>query len=489
MQNRPVRHGQHNIDLAIPHTSMFKFPCPHCQQNISVDEDYTGKNVKCPTCGSEFVVSSTDQENEIEATPTQGTADEILSNPELNSSHTFSDRLRDGNKTAQEGAKVMKQGAMVGWAGLKRRSRQAALKAQTEKIRNIDLRKALHTLGKKAFEQGVLETELAEHFQAIRELDSRVSEMREKAVADSEETKMETLKRVSKDTAKASQAQALSLKREHLITELGREVNAQKDRLKTQELSDESAVIADIENRIWEKEEEIRGLGDGGKSGKQTLAVAAVLGLLVVAGALFGFRIFHGNNNPVATQEEHPTIDGHTEVTDKSTDFSSGGSKPSVFYESLSIRGIKLGMNEDEVKKILTDLIGSDLQFYLDKKQHKQNVKSYFFASPSLGKKGPDSLEIQASNNYMDIDSDSKVLVGIGISGSSFIKVFNAEDVMFEDFCQQFMQKHNIAKLEHWKTNYEKSYKYNNGNYECRFSLDVAGGKGFAMDVIKKASF
>ncbi len=192
----------------------------------------------------------------------------------------------------------MKQGAMVGWAGLKRRSKQAALKAQTEKLRNIDLRKALHTLGKKAFEQGVLETELAEHFHAIRDLDSRISEMREKAVADSEETKMETLKRVSKDTAKASQAQALTLKREHLITELGREVNAQKDLILTQELNDESSVIGDIENRIWEKEEEIRGLGDGGKSGMQTLAVAAAIVILAVIG--FGLFRMIGNKKELA---------------------------------------------------------------------------------------------------------------------------------------------------------------------------------------------
>jgi DNA-directed RNA polymerase subunit RPC12/RpoP len=35
---------------------MFKFACPHCQQNISTEEDYSGKNVQCPTCGAAFVV-------------------------------------------------------------------------------------------------------------------------------------------------------------------------------------------------------------------------------------------------------------------------------------------------------------------------------------------------------------------------------------------------------------------------------------------------
>ena len=37
---------------------IFKFDCPDCQQNISTEEDYSGKNVQCPTCGAAFVVPS-----------------------------------------------------------------------------------------------------------------------------------------------------------------------------------------------------------------------------------------------------------------------------------------------------------------------------------------------------------------------------------------------------------------------------------------------
>ena len=37
---------------------MFKFHCTHCQQKISTEEDYSGKNVQCPTCGASFVVPS-----------------------------------------------------------------------------------------------------------------------------------------------------------------------------------------------------------------------------------------------------------------------------------------------------------------------------------------------------------------------------------------------------------------------------------------------
>lgn len=45
--------------MSNPHIPVvFKFACPHCQQNISTEEDYSGKNVQCPTCGAAFVVPS-----------------------------------------------------------------------------------------------------------------------------------------------------------------------------------------------------------------------------------------------------------------------------------------------------------------------------------------------------------------------------------------------------------------------------------------------
>jgi hypothetical protein len=31
--------------------------CPHCRENVQVSESLLGKNVKCPVCGSAFVVS------------------------------------------------------------------------------------------------------------------------------------------------------------------------------------------------------------------------------------------------------------------------------------------------------------------------------------------------------------------------------------------------------------------------------------------------
>ena len=84
--------------------------------------------------------------------------------------------------------------------------------------------------------------------------------MRDKATTDVGETKMAALKRVSKDTAKASQAQALTIKRDYLITELGRKIHSRTAQMGAQELSDESAAIADIEHRVRDREDEMQTL-------------------------------------------------------------------------------------------------------------------------------------------------------------------------------------------------------------------------------------
>ena len=285
---------------------MFKIHCPHCQHKLSADATKSGATLQCPACGVDFVIPSpTDEvviqpqspEDSAEATasreiqPEQSSQPE--SSPEPGASHSFAERLRDGYKAAQEGAKFVKKGALVGWAGLKRRSKQAALKVQIVKLRNIDLRKPYHALGKSAFEQGILADELTERFQAIKDLDAKIAGHREKTSADADETKMAALIRVSKDTAKSGQAQALTVKREHLITVLGREIHACKEQMSTGDLSDEFSAIDDIENRIRDKEDEVRGLNDGGKSGIQTLAVAAVIGLLVI-GAFYGMKMLGG---------------------------------------------------------------------------------------------------------------------------------------------------------------------------------------------------
>lgn len=269
---------------------MFKFECHHCQQHISADSSQSGMSAECPACGSVFVVPEPPEESDgtiaVEhhsPEPAEPYGEDAGSTiQQAAPRHSFGERVKDGSEAMKKGAHILKEGTKVGWSGLKRRSKQAALRAQIEKLRNIDLRKAYHSLGQIAFELEILSGELSEHFHAIQDLDTKIAGLREKGTAEEGETKMATLKRVSKNTAKAGQAQALTVKREHSITELGRAVHTHKDQINAQDLNEKIATITSIERQIQEIEEQIRALDDGGKSKFQTLAVAATIILLLV---------------------------------------------------------------------------------------------------------------------------------------------------------------------------------------------------------------
>lgn len=88
---------------------MYKFNCPHCQQKISTQEDYSGIEVQCPACRADFVVPSTNRMTEIEAATTQAIATETSSNSVSDSSHTIADRLKDGKRADQKGGKSVRQ--------------------------------------------------------------------------------------------------------------------------------------------------------------------------------------------------------------------------------------------------------------------------------------------------------------------------------------------------------------------------------------------
>lgn len=69
--------------MSNPHIPVvFKFDCPHCQQNISAEADYSGMNVQCPTCGVDFVVPSPAGGTELKTIPSQAIAAESSSCPE-----------------------------------------------------------------------------------------------------------------------------------------------------------------------------------------------------------------------------------------------------------------------------------------------------------------------------------------------------------------------------------------------------------------------
>lgn len=195
--------------------------------------------------------------------------------------HSFSDRL--------------KREAKAGWSDIKRTSREASVHAHIEKLKHVDLRMALFALGKKCYESGMLEGELKGQFQVIRELDTTIAGKRETSEAEAAETKMAALKRMGKDTAKASHAQALTVKRQHLVTELGRQAYAKMTEECRPGLEAEIADIEKVEGNIRSKEEEARTIGAGHAKGWKRItpriAVAAALAVLLLGGGFFGLRM------------------------------------------------------------------------------------------------------------------------------------------------------------------------------------------------------
>lgn len=284
-------------------SDMFKFQCPSCGQNISAEANQSGDAAQCPACGCDFVVPEA-QNNEAEENAANTNLGERQDNESsetdiLGGSASTTDQKKHfmgGVSSAMDaGWSGAKTGARDGWSGLKSRSKQAALQAQIQKLQNMDLRRAHHALGEKCFETGEGAEQLPEQFQAIRDLDARIAELREKTAGDSDETKLESIKRMGKDTANTSHAQALSVKREHLITELGKMDYAQGSQRDHESLKEEYRTITDTLEQIQEKKAEIAKLGNGAKNSVPSMAVAAVV-ILIGALALW-FVMPHGGED------------------------------------------------------------------------------------------------------------------------------------------------------------------------------------------------
>ena len=269
--SKTERHSESTVK-----NQQFKFHCPHCQQKISADASQSGISAQCPTCGGDFVVpeapkdmmttepyKSSHEEQPPDMLTPQETA---LTTPTQvpGSSYSFGELVKDGSIAMRKSAQIVKENTKVGWLGLKRVSKQAALRAQIEKLRQIDLRKALHDLGEKAFNNGVLTDTLQTQYQAIYDLDARIAALREKSRTVLVESKMAALKQMGKETANAGHAKSLSMKREHLITGLGRELQSQEADWSMYGLAEEWNTARMIDQQILHKEQEIKELGREG---------------------------------------------------------------------------------------------------------------------------------------------------------------------------------------------------------------------------------
>jgi hypothetical protein len=265
-----------------------KFSCPHCQQHISTESSSAGLTGSCPSCGGDIVIPSARTNMPEPACPLapeglesgyvepgNGSADEPVYAPDIAAA-------------GPSAADRIKSGAKAGWAGVKRNSKIAALHAQIEKLRNVDLRKAYHTLGKRCYEVGLLEDLLATPFEAIREIEARIAADRKTEQAPEDEKKTDALKRMTRQAANATHAQALNIKLQHHLTELGRLAYPHNEQGSLPGLEAEVEAIGVVETLIRQKENEIEALGtrQTGRTKSRSLitvsVVAAVLLLSVV---------------------------------------------------------------------------------------------------------------------------------------------------------------------------------------------------------------
>ena len=53
--------------------SPIKFHCSHCDQKISADDSYSGKEVNCPTCGKEFTATRESNTSDHQESPSRTT--------------------------------------------------------------------------------------------------------------------------------------------------------------------------------------------------------------------------------------------------------------------------------------------------------------------------------------------------------------------------------------------------------------------------------
>ncbi|MBP9225935.1 MAG: DUF4339 domain-containing protein [Verrucomicrobiales bacterium] len=273
----------------------------------------------------------------------------------------------------------LKSEASAGWSDIKRTSREASIHAQIEKLKQVDLRIALFALGKMCYESGRLESDLKEQFQEIRELDATIASKLETTDTEADETKMAAFKRMGKDTAKASHAQALTVKRQHLVTEIGRQAYAKMTEECRPGLQAEIAAIEEVEGNILLKEEEARALGVGHAKGWKRItpgiAVAAALALLLLAGANFGLRMMSSSGD---RQSESPSASKSAKTKRKAS--------PSAY--SLYMQGYNDPRQGDAAEVLAKRLPDKDMKalamILLGAEDRRAGLPTRFELDPSL---------------------------------------------------------------------------------------------------------
>lgn len=135
---------------------------------------------------------------------------------------------QQATSSATERASRLGKGILgVGSASMReagRGAKLASLKAQIEKLRRIDLHNAHVTLGRKAFESGVMAQMLAEQYAAVRELEAQIGEKRQGLSAEADAGVMAKARAKALTAKMRAEAELLVRKRNGLLAEVGKKI-------------------------------------------------------------------------------------------------------------------------------------------------------------------------------------------------------------------------------------------------------------------------
>ena len=222
--------------------SDIRFQCPSCGQHIAALEETTGQEAACPTCGTGFMIGG-DGEPGAEGKEPAGAEQSTGSGPPSDDTPIDEDaqpadviadvgdsETAGANDSIPRPAKGQALGHMIlsmvkagaGEAG--RAARLAKLKAQTEKLRRVDLHRAHLALGRKAYKAGLYAEAHQSAYDDVKAIEVDIDQKRGGVQADAHGTMVEKAKAKAISAKMAAEAEVLASKRNALLAAIGASV-------------------------------------------------------------------------------------------------------------------------------------------------------------------------------------------------------------------------------------------------------------------------
>jgi hypothetical protein len=234
--------------------------CPHCAQQLEVPEDIIGENVECPACNEEFVIPKLETDSHKEQSAHALINSSIVSSSEPQPEPSNANRTNGGSIDAHENSIVsvqenisltqkLRSRATAAAGKVKRGAQIAAMKAQTEKLRRLDLQRAYQVLGKRIYDIRYNADEFQQIYDAILSLEHQITELRAGGEKDEFATVTEKAKTAATNVKMKAQAEVLSHKRNGKLIALGQKVAQQRKEVPT-EIEAEMLALDEVQREI-----------------------------------------------------------------------------------------------------------------------------------------------------------------------------------------------------------------------------------------------